>query len=322
MQIQSELLEQFKTMLRIRRLEETLAERYQEQEMRCPIHLSIGQEAIPAGVSYWLNPEDHVFSNHRSHGHYLAKGGSLDRLVAELYGRVTGCCQGRGGSMHLIDTSAGFMGSTPVTGGTVPLATGSAWAAKLKNEARVSVVYFGDGSFEEGVVHESLNFAALKKLPVIFVCENNGYAAYTSLEKRQPRQAIHTIAEAHGLSAFVGDGNDVSQVSTLSQYAIKQAREEHEPQFLEFHTHRWREHCGPWFDDDLGYREEGELEYWLARCPIKHAEQQLNETGTLDSNLLQQIENEIAQEISNAFEFAMQSDVPDIAQQQGSVYAA
>lgn len=322
MEIKSELLTQYKSMLKIRRVEEVLADRYQEQEIRCPMHLSIGQEAIASGVSYWLDNSDHVFSNHRSHGHYLAKGGSLDRLIAELYGRITGCCKGRGGSMHLIDQSVGFMGSTPIVGGTVPLAVGSAWAALLRNESRVSVVYFGDGCFEEGVIHESLNFAALKKLPVVFVCENNGYSAYTRLSERQPRRAIHAVAEAHGLSAYTGDGNDVSQVSTLSQFAINEAREHQGPQFLEFQTHRWREHCGPYFDDDLGYREEGELEYWLNHCPIKLAEKQLYEAGIMTEDISLKIEEELSSEITRAFEFALQSEKPDPEQQERSVYAA
>lgn len=322
MQTQSELLVLFKTMLRIRRVEERLADRYQEQQMRCPMHLCIGQEAVAAGVSYWLNTKDHVFGGHRSHGHYLAKGGDLKSMIAELYGRVTGCCAGRGGSMHLIDQSVGFIGSTPIVGGTVPLAVGSAWAAKLKNESRISVVYFGDGCFEEGVVHEAMNFAALHKLPVVFVCENNGYSVYTNLQQRQPNREIHVVAEAHGLSAYVGDGNDVTQVSTIAQYAITQARENQGPQFLEFHTHRWREHCGPYYDDDLGYREEGELDYWLQRCPVSLAKKILMENNIITEYEIQNIEQALDMEITQAFEYALQSATPTLSEIGESVYAA
>ena len=153
-------VEYHRAMLRIRLVEQAIAERYAEQQMRCPMHLCIGQEAIAVGVCAALQPDDKVFSNHRAHGHYLAKGGSLKAMLAELYGRATGCCGGRGGSRHLIDLDAGFMGATPIVGGTVPLAVGSAWAARLQRQPRVTVVFFGDGCFEEGVVHESLNFAA------------------------------------------------------------------------------------------------------------------------------------------------------------------
>ena len=165
-------------MLRIRRVEESIARRYAEQEMRCPTHLCIGQEAIAVGVCNALLRTDKVFSNHRAHGHYLAKGGDLNAMIAELYGRAAGCCGGRGGSMHLIDLDAGFMGATPIVGGTVPIAVGSAWASCLKNSSDVTVVFFGDGCFEEGVMHESLNFAALHNLPIVFICENNSYSVY------------------------------------------------------------------------------------------------------------------------------------------------
>jgi len=161
-----------KNMLRIRRVEEALADRYAEQQIRCPMHLCIGQEAIAVGVAAALKIKDKIYSNHRAHGHYLAKGGNLKAMIAELYGRATGCCGGRGGSMHMIDLDVGFMGATPIVGGTVPLAVGSAWASKLQKKNDVTVIFFGDGCFEEGVMHESLNFAALYSLPILFLCEN------------------------------------------------------------------------------------------------------------------------------------------------------
>ena len=182
-------------MLRIRRVEEAIADRYVEQEMRCPTHLCIGQEAIAVGVCDVLERKDKVFSNHRAHGHYLAKGGDLSAMIAELYGRVTGCCGGRGGSMHLIDLDAGVMGTTPIVGGTIPVATGSAWASALQKRGEVTVVFFGEGCFEEGVMHESLNFAALHKLPIVFICENNEFSVYTPLSLRQPQRQQHQIAK-------------------------------------------------------------------------------------------------------------------------------
>lgn len=318
----NELLDLYRCMLRIRRVEEALADRYQEQQMRCPMHLSIGQEAVAAGISFWLKNNDHVFSNHRAHAHYLAKGGDLNRMIAELYGRNSGCCGGRGGSMHLIDQSAGFMGSTPIVGGTVPIAVGSAWAAQLRGEDRITVVYFGDGCFEEGVVHESLNFASLKKLPILFVCENNGYSVYTNLVQRQPERAIFSVAQAHGLTSYEGDGNNVMTVSAMARHAVTQVRNGHGPQFLEFKTHRWLEHCGPYYDDNLGYREKGELNYWMDRCPVRIAENQLLQDVVLDKKNITQVENLIKAEIDDAFSFALQSDVPDVNELENSVYAA
>jgi len=322
MNLDDHLFERYAGMLRIRRVEEALADRYQEQQMRCPMHLCIGQEAIAEGVCYGLEKTDHVFGNHRAHGHYLAKGGDLRRMVAELYGRETGCCQGRGGSMHLIDQAAGFMGSTPIVGGTVPLAVGSAWAASLQRIARVTVVFFGDGCFEEGVVHESLNFAALNRLPVIFVCENNGYSVYTPLHKRQPAREIHAVVKAHGIPVFAGDGNNVVEVAEAASYALNEVRQGNGPQFMEFKTHRWREHCGPDYDDDLGYRQAGELDHWQRQCPLEQAKRSLLTNGGIHPEALRSLEQDVSREIQAAFDFALNSNTPSLESIANAVYAA
>jgi len=311
----------FRSMLRIRRIEEALGDRYAEQEMRCPMHLCIGQEAIAVGVCAALSSQDVVFGNHRAHGHYLAKGGSLKAMIAELYGRATGCCGGRGGSMHLIDLGAGFMGATPIVGGTVPLAVGSAWAAMLTGEPRVSVVFFGDGCFEEGVVHESLNFAALHKLPVIFVCENNEFSVYTRLNERQPDRPIYRVAEAHGLAACRGDGNDVEAVLSIAKAAVDNARSGKGPQFIEFKTYRWREHCGPSFDDDLNYRSQPEIEDGLKDCPIAKFETRLTQRKSFSSSERELFETEIREEIEGAFKFALSSAKPSSLEAEGRLYA-
>lgn len=310
-----------RSMLRIRRIEEALADRYAEQEMRCPIHLCIGQEAIAVGVCAALANNDVIFSNHRAHGHYLAKGGNLNAMVAELYGRATGCCGGRGGSMHLIDLNVGFMGATPIVGGTVPLAVGSAWAASLKEEKRVSVVFFGDGCFEEGVVHESLNFAALHKLPIIFVCENNGFSVYTRLVERQPNRPIYRIAEAHGMAAYIGNGNDVDAVLSIAKTAVDNARQGKGPQFIELNTYRWREHCGPDFDDGLNYRSAPEIENGLKDCPIAKFATRLKQSNPLSQSDLGRFEAEIHEEIADAFKFALSSAKPSIKDAGERIYA-
>lgn len=298
------------SLLRIRRIEEALAERYAEQEMRCPMHLCIGQEAIAVGVCAALSDHDVVYSSHRAHGHYLAKGGCLKAMIAELYGRSTGCCGGRGGSMHLIDLDVGFMGSTPIVGGTLPLAVGSAWAASLKGEPKVSVIFFGDGCFEEGVVHESINFAALHNLPIIFVCENNKFSVYTPMSERQADRPIHQIAKAHGLTTHVGDGNNVITVHDMSQVAVDAARRGQGPQFLELTTFRWREHCGPNFDDHLGYRTMKEIKEGREDCPIDQFILHLKSADALSGSRIEDIEAEIQKEISDAFKFALSSNKP------------
>jgi pyruvate dehydrogenase E1 component alpha subunit len=306
MQDEAQLLYQ---MLRIRMVEEAIAERYSEQQMRCPTHLCIGQEAIAVGVSASLLLSDKVYSNHRAHGHYLAKGGSLNALIAELYGKTTGCCGGRGGSMHMTDNQAGFVAATPIVGGTVPIAAGHAWSMKLKNEASVAVVYFGDGCFEEGVVHETLNFAALKSLPIIFVCENNQYAVMTSMKERQPERSIHSLASAYGMNAVLGDGNDVSEVASMARVAIEDARKGLGPQFLEFATHRWPEHCGPNDDDALGYRQPGELAKWKMNCPIAKLKAKLMAQNSEHCEaMVAGFVTDIEQEIQSAFEFAITSE--------------
>lgn len=308
-------------MLRIRRVEEAIAERYAEQEMRCPTHLCIGQEAIAIGVCAVLERNDKVFSNHRAHGHFLAKGGSLKAMIAELYGRATGCCGGRGGSMHLIDNDAGFVGATPIVGGTIPLAVGAAWAFTLRGEQAVSAVFFGDGCFEEGVVHESMNFAALHKLPVLFVCENNDFSVYTHRHLRQPDRPIHRIAEAHGLATFSGDGNDVELVAEMAESALSSARAGQGPQFLEFQTYRWREHCGPDFDNHLNYRSEQEVERGMGDCPIERYKSILRRCGFDAEALVAGIEAEICQEIRLAFEFSDTSPNPMPSDAGEKIYA-
>lgn len=309
------------SMLRIRRVEEALADRYSEQEMRCPMHLCIGQEAIAVGVCAALNFDDKVFSNHRAHGHYLAKGGGLNAMVSELYGRATGCCGGRGGSMHLIDIDAGFMGATPIVGGTVPLAVGSAWASSLMQNKQITVVFFGDGCFEEGVVHESLNFAALHKLPVIFVCENNDFSVYTHRNERQPDRPIYRLAEAHGVTAFCGDGNDVEEVLNITKKAVSNARNGMGPQFMELRTYRWREHCGPDFDDHLNYRSAEEVEAGMNDCPVTRYRKKLEQKEIDLNREFARFEAEIRDEITAAFEFALSSPKPTIDDAQGKVYA-
>lgn len=292
----------YRDMVRIRVSEERIAAKYPEQEMRCPVHLCIGQEAIAAGVCAALKPSDYVLSGHRAHGHYIAKGGNLNAMMAEIYGRIDGCCGGKGGSMHLIDTAAGFLGSVPIVGSTLPIAVGAALNTVMRGEDRVTVVFFGDGATEEGVFHESLNFASLKKLPVIFVCENNGFSVYSDLSVRQPPREIWRLAGSHGIEAIEDDGNCAELVYLNTVAAVERARQGKGPSFLEFKTYRLREHCGPNFDDHLGYRDAAA---WKTRDPI------LQLAATLDPSSVLEIQREAEQEIDLAIAFAKQSPYPE-----------
>jgi len=305
-------LQLYTTMRRIRLVEERIAKLYPEQEIRCPVHLCIGQEAVAAGVCARLAREDYVLSNHRSHGHYLAKGGDLRAMMAELYGKATGCSKGKGGSMHLVDLNAGYLGATPIVASTIPIAVGAAWGTVMRGEPRVTVSFFGEGATEEGAFHEAVNFAVLKRLPVVFVCENNLYSVYSPMEVRQPsHRQVYQVAAGHGIEARQGDGNDVTEVYRMAGEAIGKARRGEGPTFLEFATYRWREHCGPLYDNDLGYRTPEEFEQWRRRCPIARLERELTANGVLTSETIARVERELRAEMDDAVAFAKNSPWPE-----------
>jgi pyruvate dehydrogenase E1 component alpha subunit len=277
-------------------------------EARCPCHLSIGQEAIAAGVCAALGAGDTIWGGHRSHGHYLAQGGSLEGLFAEVLGKVTGCAGGRGGSMHLMDTEQGIPGTVPIVAGTVPLAAGAALAYKLRGEARVAVAFFGDGALEEGSVHETLNLAALYRLPLIFVCENNLYSSHLHWSERRVADNLNQAGAFHSVPSQRVDGNQVEAVYNAAREAVVRARLGAGPSFLECRTFRWRGHVGAGSDEDVGVRRRGELAEWLARDPIQRAEQELVMKLAMD---LEPHRAAIDQEIDRALEAARQAAAPD-----------
>lgn len=321
--LQETSLRLYTEMLRIRKVEEKIAEKYSEQTMRCPVHLSIGQEAVAVGVCQALATSDLLVSNHRAHAHYLAKGGSLKKMIAEIYGKSEGCCGGRGGSMHLVDLSYGIVGTTPIVGGSIPVGVGLAFASSLKQEDKLTVIFIGEGATEEGVFAESLNFAALKKLPVLFVCENNGYSVYSPLDVRQSnKRNLIQFAEAHGVLAERGDGNNVEEVVRLTQKAAEEIRQGNGPVFLELFTYRYREHCGPNFDDHLGYRPKEEVDHWTKRDPLIVQELYMRDKGLWDGETLRDIISEIDREIDEAFTFAMNSPFPTFNPENENPYAS
>lgn len=298
-------------MLRIRAVEETIAARYSEQKMRCPTHLSVGQEGVAAAAGAVLRHDDLAVSGHRAHAHYLAKGGDLKAMIAEIYGKATGCSRGKGGSMHLVDESVGFMGSTAIVGGTVPVGVGLAYPMKLKRTDQVACIFLGDAVVETGVFFESVNFAVLKKLPVLFLCENNLYSVYSPMRVRQPQgRAIHQMVAGLGLPAAHGDGNDVRATYEALRSGVEAIRAGGGPRFYEFDTYRWREHCGPLYDDELGYRPEGELARWKQKDPVARFTTLLLTEGVVGQSDIDAKQQAIDAEIAEAFAFADQSPFP------------
>lgn len=312
----STLISLFREMFKIRAVEEHIAKNYfpegREQEMRCPTHLSIGQEAAAVGVIAQLRKSDWLFGTHRSHATYIAKGGSITKMFAELMGKKTGCLNGRGGSMHLKDLDVNYVMSVPIVGSVLPLAVGFALGAKIDKSNQVSVVFFGDGAMEEGAWHEAANFAALNSLPVLFVCENNLFSVYSHVDIRQPNNEMCCHAISHGIKTFKADGNDVEEVFKVAGSAIKAVRGSG-PCFLELFTYRHLEHCGPNEDDHLGYRPPSELKEWLARDPISQMRKKLLGSKTVDPNEIIAIEEEMRLMASKAFKDAQLAEFPSFA---------
>lgn len=310
------------SMLRIRMVEEEIALRYPEGKMRCPTHLSIGQEAVPAAVSEAVDKKDFAVSTHRGHAHYLGKGGDLKAMIAEIYGKVTGCAKGRGGSMHLIDRSVGFMGTSAIVGNSIPIGVGFGLSAQLKKTDQVSCIFLGDGATEEGAYYESVNFAVLKKLPVLFLCENNLYSVYSPLNVRQPEnRKISDVAKALGLSVNTIDGNDVLACYHGIAEAISHIREKRGPAFIEFSTYRWLEHCGPGFDNHIGYRSIEEYKAWRKNDPIGNFEEKLIAEYPQYHIQIETIKETITKEIAEAFAFAENSDFPEASEAYIGEYA-
>src|SRR5881396_3165076 len=290
----------------IRRAEEEIARLYPSDKIKSPVHLSIGQEAVSAGVCDVLRPDDVVSGTYRSHACYMAKGGDLRAFFAELYGKDGGCARGEGGSMHLVDMNHYILGTSAVVGTTVPIAVGYALALKREGSGRVVAAFFGDGATEEGVFYESLNFAALHRLPVLFVCENNFFAIHTPLEKRWAMRQLCERVRTYGIPAQQVTDSDVLKIRQLAAEAIAGMRTgQTGPAFMECHTYRWREHVGPREDYDDGYRSREDLLRWQAKDQVAVI------GARLDPAERSSIEADVEREIADAIEFAENSPFPD-----------
>ena len=298
--------------LRLRLIESEIAIQYSNWQMRCPVHLSVGQEAVSAAFSILATAKDYAVSTHRGHAHYLAKGGNLKSMIAEIYGKVDGCSKGRGGSMHLIDTKVNFMGTSAIVGNSIPIGVGLAYDLWLKKARNFSFIFVGDGAIEEGVFAESAAFAVLHNLPVVFMCENNNYSVYTKLETRQQsREFISNLSRGLGLKYYYANGNNAIEAFTVLRQALSEYHGNFQPIFIEFKTARHLEHCGPNSDNELGYRSAAEIEDLTKQDPIRFLENHLRALDSIDFDSYKEfITAAISREIAEAFEFAQLSPFP------------
>ena len=299
----------FRRMLTIRRFEERAILEYQEGNLYGFIHSYIGQEAIATGVCFHLRNDDRIVSNHRGHGHCIAKGADMKRMMAEIFGKKTGYCKGKGGSMHIADFEIGMLGANGIVGAGLPIATGSALAAQLEDKGGVSAVFFGDGACGEGEFHESLNLASIWKLPIVFVCENNMYGVNTPTSYSMAAENVADRASAYSMPGEVADGNNLFTVFETAEKAVKRARAGEGPSLIEFRTYRWRAHFEGDGMPDL--RPGDELEEWKKKCPVAFMERHLLESGVMDNGEMRDLDAEIVSLVQEAVEFAEQSPDPD-----------
>ena len=304
----------YRSLYRIRRVEEEIARVYPTDRIKSPVHLSIGQEAVSVGVCTALLPRDVVYGTYRGHALYLARGGDLKEMVAELYGKATGCTRGKGGSMHLIAPGQGVMGTSAVVGTTIANAVGHAYVFRYRRADAIVASFFGDGATEEGVCAESLNFAVLKCLPILFICENNGYAIHTHQRCRQGHAAIWKRAQAQGLPAEQLDSRDLFCLVERVKDIVLHVRSGKGPWFLEVLTYRWKEHVGPGEDYHLGYRTRDEAQPWIDADPLRHLAE------VLDPTVRAELEGEVEDEIAAAFAFAEASPFPEPEELMSHVY--
>lgn len=306
-----DLIDFLKKMIQIRVVEEEIAHLVSSKSANCPCHLGIGQEAIPVGVSKFLRKTDRVFGAHRSHGHYLAMGGSSYKLLAEILGKETGCSKGMGGSMHIVDRENGFSGSVPIVSGTIPLAVGAAMAAKMDGKQDIGVAYFGDGACEEGIFHESLNAAISMDLPTLFIAENNLFSSHLDIHLRQPSNKLSRFAEAHKINYAIVDGNDVCQVAKVSEKIINDCRKKNIPGFIEAVTYRILGHVGADPNIDVGLKRMPEdIAAWKKKDPIKRVENYLKTNHFVSSNFIDKLWESEKSVIKKEIETALTDSYP------------
>ena len=313
------LLEMYRGMLRIRRFEEQIWTVYTGGLMYGLAHLYIGEEAVAVGVCSALRTDDYITSTHRGHGHCIAKGGKMDRMMAEVLGKVTGYCRGKGGSMHITDMSLGILGANGIVGGGFGIATGAALSAKLRGTDQVAACFFGDGAANQGVFFEVMNCAAIWTLPVIYVCENNHYGEYTATEKVTAGKCIADRAQPFGIPAKVVDGSDVIAVHEATAEAVERARSGQGPSLIECETYRYRgHHVG---DPGVAYRRKEEIEQWMKKDPIERLKQKIIAEQQASEAELTAIDEEIQKKVEDAVEAAKAAPNPEVKEVSDHVYA-
>lgn len=303
----------------IRLVEETIINRYSKGQIRCPVHLSIGQEACASGFIYNLKNSDKLFSNHRCHAHYLAKGGNLRKMLCEIYGKKNGCINGVGGSMHLQDQKVGMVSSIPIVSSAMGIATGSAFHQKQNKLKNITVIYCGDAALEEGIFFECANFASLHSLPIIFVCENNLYSVYTNLRERQTMNEFSKYAKAFSISYQKLDGNKIDQVYNYSKKIINYVRKKSRPFFIQMDTYRFKEHCGPNEDDHLNYRNSKELNFWKKKDPLNYSKFLLKK-NKISEEIIRKSEKKIKEFVNKQFLYAEKDLLPNFNEASKYIY--
>jgi len=305
-------------MLRIRVFEQKVSELFAKGELDGFYHLYIGQEAVAVGCCAALNKDDYITSTHRGHGHVIAKGADICKMMAEIYGKKTGYCKGKGGSMHIAYPELGILGANGIVGAGLPIATGAAMSAKLQNNGRVALCFFGDGASNQGTFHEAINIASAFNLPVIFVCENNLYGVGTRQTKVRKVEDIAIRAQAYDIPGVIVDGNDVEEVYNVVSQAVDRARAKKGPTLIECKTYRWHTH----FEGEPDtYRPREEVKEWIVKDPIQNYRERLLQSGVIDTKILNDIEKEVIAEINRAVEFAKNSPMPDTITAIEEVYA-
>lgn len=317
----SEIKKLFLNILKIRIVEESIANNYKNQKMRCPVHLSIGQEAIAVGICQNLNSYDQVISNHRCHAHYLAKGGSVENMINELHGNLNGSSGGRGGSMHLFENKKGILASVPIVSSSIPLGVGAGFYFKYLNKKNISVIFFGDAAIEEGVFYESLNYAKILSLPVLFVCENNLFSCFTNINERQPKNLLKKISKCFDIKTHYLDGNDAINIFQKTKKIINEIKFSKDPQFLLLNTYRTYEHCGPGIDDYLNYRNNKEISFWKKKCPLASIEKIILNKKIMKKNQIVKFKLNYQKKINKIFKEAEQYRFSNNLKKKINIYA-
>ena len=304
----------------IRKTEELISKEYHKNIFRCPVHLSIGQEAISAAINFVFNSKDLAVSSHRAHAHYIGKGGNIKNMFAEILG-LKGCSGGIGGSMHLTDKSVGFISSSAIVGNSIPVGVGLSLSQKMENKKNLTLIFFGDGATEQGVFFESVNFSALKNLPTLFICEDNKYSVYSSLSVRQPENRdILKVVKKMGIEAIEADGNNIFQVIKTYQKAKKYIFSKKKPFFIKFNTYRYVEHCGPYNDDNLNYRPKKEIKRWKRKCPISFFSNYLVKKNLMKNKQIVALEKEIENYIHNLYKNSKNYPKPNFSTTKKLIY--